>query len=92
MIKKIKYTFYLLSFFIFIFLTTTYYFSEQNIKKTNKSRNYHLVKQHNDLLDLPILKNDTKNVIEYRNDIEVYKKNKKKYTFWCLIGKCIEKQ
>ena len=32
-------------------------------------------------------KNDTRNIIEYRNDIEVYRKNKKNYKFWDLIGK-----
>ena len=92
MLKKIKNIFYFLSFFVFVILTTSYYFSEQNIKKTNKSRIYYLVKQNNDLLNLPLLENDTSNIIEYRDDIEVYKKNKKNYTFWCLIGKCTEKQ
>ena len=35
----------------------------------------------------PILKNDTANIIEYSDDIELYKKRKKKYTFWDLIKK-----
>ena len=92
MLKKIKNIFYLVLFFIFVILTTSFYFSEKNVKKTNKSRTFYSVKQNNDLQNLPLLKNDTSNIIEYRNDIEIYKKNKKNYTFWCLIEKCIEKQ
>ena len=92
MLKKIKNIFYLVSFFVFVILTTSFYFSDQNIQETNKSRTFYTVKQNNDLQNLPLLKNDTDNIIEYRNDIEIYKKNKKNYTFWCLIKKCIEKQ
>ena len=87
MLKKIKYIFYLVSFFIFVILSTSFYFSDQNVRETNKSRTFYLIKQNNDSQNLPLLKNDTSNIIEYRNDIEVYKKSKKKYTFWDLIGK-----
>ena len=31
--------------------------------------------------------NDTQNIIVYSDDIEVFKKNKKKYSFWDLINK-----
>tara|TARA_B000000460_G_C21481880_1_gene377419 strand:- start:947 stop:1087 length:141 start_codon:yes stop_codon:yes gene_type:complete len=37
------------------------------------------------ILDLPLLKNDTNNVIEYKNDIENNKKKKKYNLFWKLI-------
>jgi len=87
MLKKIKNIFYILSFIIFIIFTTGFYFSDQNIMKTNKSRSLRSIISTNDTLNLPLLKNDTKNIIQYRNDIEVYKKKKKKYTFWDLIGK-----
>ena len=87
MLKKIKNIFYLVSFLIFIVLTTRFYFSEQNIKETNKSRSFYSVKIYNDTQNLPLLKNDTNNIIEYINDVEIYKKNKKKFTFWDLIGK-----
>ena len=87
MLKNIKNIFYLGSFFIFIILTTKFYFSDQNIRKTNKSRSFYSVKINNNTQNLPLLKNDTKNIIEYSNDVEVYKKKKKKYTFWDLIGK-----
>ena len=87
MIKKIKNIFYLSSFFIFLILTTRFYFSDQNIRETNKLRSLYSVGLNNNTLNLPLLKNNTKNIIEYSNDIEVYKKNKKKYTFFGLIEK-----
>ena len=86
MLKKIKNIFYLVSFFIFIFLTTSFYFSDQNVRLTNKSRSIYSTKLKNITQNLPLLKNDTNNIIEYINDVEVYKKKKKKYTFWDLIG------
>ena len=87
MLKKIKNIFYLISFFIFIVLTAKFYFSDQNIKEINKSRALYSIKLSNNTQNLPLLKNDTNNIIEYINDIEIYKKKKKKYTFWDLIGK-----
>ena len=87
MLKKIKSIFYLASFLIFIILITRFYFSDQNIKETNKSRAFYSVKLNNNTQNLPLLKNDTGDIIEYLDDIEIYKKKKKKYTFWDLIGK-----
>ena len=87
MLKEIKNIFYLLSFFIFIILTTSFYFSDQNVSATNKSRSLYSVKLNNDTQNLPLLKSDTRDIIEYINDIEVYRKNKKNYKFWDLIGK-----
>ena len=87
MLKKIINIFYLASFLIFIILTVRFYFSDQNIRETNKSRAFYSVKIYNKTQNLPLLKNDTNNIIEYINGVEVYKKNKKKFTFWNLIGK-----
>ena len=87
MLKKLKNIFYLGSFFIFIVLITSFYFSDQNIRETNKSRSFYSVELNSNTQNLPLLKNDTSNIIEYIDDIEVYKKKKKKYTFWDLIGK-----
>ena len=87
MLKKAKNIFYLVTFFIFIISISSFYFSDQNVSKTNKSRSLYLVDLNNDTQNLPLLKNDTGDIIEYRNDIEIYKKNKKKFTFWNLIGK-----
>ena len=87
MLRKLKNIFYLGSFFIFIVLITRFYFSDQNIRETNKSRSFYSVELNSNTQNLPLLKNDTNNIIEYIDDIEVYKKKKKKYTFWDLIGK-----
>ena len=87
MLKKIKYIFYIVSFFIFIISITGFYFSDQNIRETNKSRSFYSVKINKDTKKLPLLKNDTNDINEYRNDIEVYKKKKKYYKFWDLIRK-----
>ena len=87
MLKNFKNIFYLASLFIFIILTTRFYFSDQNIRETNKSRSFYSVELNNNTQNLPILKNDTSNIIEYSDDLEVYKKKKKKYTFFGLIEK-----
>ena len=87
MLKKIKNILYLGSFFIFIILTTRFYFSDQNIRETNKSRSFYSAELNNNIQNLPLLKNDTNNIIEYLDDVEVYKEKKKKYSFFDLIGK-----
>ena len=81
MYKKIKNIFFLVIFFIFIFLVTKYYFSEQNIIFTNKSRSSYLVTLKNVKNNLPVLKNDTNNIIVYINDLEDFK-NKRKKRIW----------
>ena len=87
MSRKIKNIFYLGSFSIFIILTTIFYFSDQNIRETNKSRSFYSVELNNNTQNLPLLKNDTNNIIIYLNDVEVYKKKKKKFSFFDLIKK-----
>jgi len=87
MSKKIINIFFLISFFIFIILTTSFYFSDENVRLINKTRSIYPNELKNKIRNLPLLKSDTNDIIEYRNDIEVYKKKKKKYTFWDLIKK-----
>ncbi len=87
MIKKIKNIIYLSSFLIFFVLIFTFYFSEQNIRSSNETRSVYLMNIANKTQDLILLENDTNNIVEYRNDIEVYKKEKKKYKFWELLKK-----
>ena len=82
MIKKLFYT---ISFFLFIIFITNFYFSNENIKKINISRETNQVEKKSLDIDLPILKNDTTNIIVYKNDIENYKKERKNYKFWDLI-------
>ena len=81
MLKRIKNILYIGSFFVFIILTIKFYFSDQNIRETNKSRSFYSIELNNNMQNLPLLKNDTKNIIEYSDDVEIYKKKKKKYTF-----------
>ena len=87
MLKRVKNIFYLLVFFTLTFATINFYISDENTKKTNKSRAYYSVTSKSDIKDLPILENDTSKIIEYRDDVETYKKKKKKYFFWDLIEK-----
>tara|TARA_B100001013_G_C24523338_1_gene407851 strand:- start:220 stop:483 length:264 start_codon:yes stop_codon:yes gene_type:complete len=87
MLKKIKNILYLGSFFIFIILTAKFYFSDKNIRETNKSRSFYSAELNNNIENLPLLENNTNNIIEYLDDVEVYKRKKKKYSFFDLIGK-----
>ena len=81
MYKKIKNISFLIIFFVFIFFVTKYYFSEPNIIFTNKSRSTYLIKLKNSENNLPVLKNDTYDVIVYMDDLEYFKKKRKK-RFW----------
>ena len=81
MYKKIKNIFFLATFFTFIFLITKYYFSEQNLIFTNKSRSSYSLASNKDENNLTLLKNDTNNIIVYKNDLEEFK-NKRKKRFW----------
>ena len=87
MLIKIKNIFCLASLFIFITLTTSFYFSEQNIRATNKSRSFYVVKLHYDTLKLPLLANDTDAIIEYRNDVQEFRDKIKKRIFEDLIDR-----
>tara|TARA_B100002003_G_scaffold121843_1_gene112466 strand:+ start:301 stop:573 length:273 start_codon:yes stop_codon:yes gene_type:complete len=86
MFKKIKNIFFLISFFTFIFLVSRHYFSDQNIIFTNKSRSFYSWTQNKDNKNLPILTNDTNNIIVYKNDLEEFKKKKKKRIWEKLIS------
>ena len=85
MLIKIKNIFYLASLFVFIALTTSFYFSEQNIRAVNKSRSFYTVKLLHDALKLPSLTNDTKGIIEYRNDVQEFIDKRKKWVWEGLI-------
>ena len=87
MFKKVINLFFLLLFFIFTFLTITFYFSDENIRKTNKFRSLYSINLNKMINNLPLLKNDTSDIIQYKNDVEIYKKKKKNYIFWDLLGK-----
>ena len=71
---------------MFILLVAKHYFSEQNIIFTNKSRSFYSWTQNQDNKNLPILANDTNNIIVYKNDLEEFKKKKKERIWEKLIS------
>ena len=85
MIKELKYLTYVIFIFIFLFLTIKYYLSDNNKKKSYRS--FNLINEKIELFSnkLPILENDTKNIIEYVENTK--NKKKKKYNFWKLLEK-----
>ena len=83
MLKKIKNISFLFTLLIFIFLTTSYYFSDKNIIHINKSRSSYSLKDKN---NLPLLKNDTSNIIIYKSDLDDFKKKRKKRIWERLIS------
>ncbi len=78
--KNIIFVSFFLIFFIFVIF---YYLSEENIKKTYKARSNYSIDLNMDTL--PLLKDNTNNIIEYSDDIEIFKKEKKRYNFWELL-------
>ena len=87
MFKKVINLFSLLLFFIFTILTITFYFSDENIRKTNKFRSLYSINLNKMINNLPLLKNDTSDIIQYKNDVEIYRKKKKNYIFWDFLEK-----
>ena len=86
MFSKIKNTLFLIIFSIFIFLVTKHYFSDKNVIFTNKSRSSYALQVNIDNKILPILKNDTNNIIIYKNDVEEFTKKRKKRSWEKLIS------
>jgi len=84
MLKEVKYVVYSLAIFFFIFFVIKFYLSEDNVKWSNK-----VILQYQNILDekfisLPIIKDDTNDIIEYTSEIEDFK-NKKERNFWDLF-------
>jgi hypothetical protein len=83
MLKEIKYLIFVLIIILFIFFTGKYYFSDENIKKSYRS--YKNIDEKIKIYskNLPILENDTQDIIEYVK--QTNKINKKKFNFWKLL-------
>ena len=82
MLKELKYLFYLIIIFFFLFFTLRFYFSEDNYRNSNRAVtniDEKILSYEDNLLKL---KSDTDNIIEY---VEYKNKNKKKYSFWELL-------
>ena len=83
MLKEIKYLIFVIIIGLFIFFTGRYYFSDDHKKKSYRS-----YKDNNEKIliyskNLPILKSNTNNVIEYIK--QTNNKKKKKCNFWKLL-------
>ena len=83
MLKEIKYLFFIVIIILFLFFTGKYYFSNENIKKSYRSYKNIDQKIKDYSKNLPLLKNDTENIIEYVKQTD--KKKKKKFNFWKLL-------
>ena len=80
MVNKIKNTIFLIIFFSSFFLITKNYFSENNRNFTYESRTNFLLSLNYNKEHLPILKNDTLDIVIYKDDLNEF--NKKKKRFW----------
>ena len=83
MLKEIRYLIFIIIIGLFFFFTGRYYFSDENIKKSYRSYKNIDKKIKVYSKDLPLLENDTQNVIEYVK--QTNKKKKKKFNFWKLL-------
>ena len=82
---KIINLFLLVIIFLFLFNIYKYYSSENNIKKINLNRSNidKIVKTK--ILDVPILDNDTNNIIEFNSSFSEEIKDNKLRNFWNLL-------
>ena len=72
---------------IFIFSIYNYYSSNKNVDAKNYNRENidQILKEK--IIDLPVLKNDTDNIIEFNNSLENNIEENKKRSFWDLLKK-----
>ena len=79
----------LMSLFIIFFIlgVSNFYLSNKNIslKDYNRSNIDLILKEK--IRDLPILANDTNNIIEFNDSFDEEKNNEKKRSFWELLNK-----
>jgi len=86
MFKEIYKVIYFIFILLFVYLLFAIYFSEENIKKIKKNR-VNIENSFKEYLsNLPILENDTNDVIIY-NSSEFLEKKIKKRKFWELLKK-----
>ncbi len=83
MLKEIKYFIFIFIICLFLFLTGRYYFSDTNKKNSYRSLQNIDQKINAYSKNIPILEDDTKNIIEYVEQSST--KKKKKFNFWKLL-------
>ena len=71
--------------FIFLLSIYNYYSSNKNVDAKNYNRENidQILKEK--IIDLPVLKNDTNNVIEFNNSLKNDIEENKKRNFWDLL-------
>ena len=84
MTKVINFFFFLLVLIFFLFIYK-YYSSNKNIEAKDFNRNNINEIINNKISDLPILKNDTKNVIEHNDGFSNENNKNKSRSFWDLL-------
>ena len=84
MLRELKYLSFLFVIFLFSFLTSKYYFSNDNKKKSYRSHKQIDERIENYSQNLILLKSDTVDIVEYVE--KTINKNKKNYNFWKLIN------
>jgi hypothetical protein len=82
---KIVNTFLFLSVIVFFFVTYKYYSSNKNIEAKDFNRNNIDEIIRKNTLNLPILLNDTNNVIKFNDGFSDEIKNDKPRKFWNLL-------
>ena len=80
--KELKFFIYTIIIFVFCIFSARYYFSDTNKKKNYRSSVTIEKKIENFSKDIPILKSNTENIIEYVDNKE---ENQKKFNFWSLL-------
>jgi|TARA_Y100000389_G_scaffold61518_1_gene57577 hypothetical protein len=83
MLKEIKYFMFILIVSLFVILSCRYYFSDINKKNSFRSLSNNDQKITMYSKNLPILKDDTTDIIEYVEQSN--NKKKKKFNFWKLL-------
>ena len=83
MFKEIKYIIFISIIILFLFLIGKYYFSDTNKKNSYRSLNNINEKINIFAEKLPILEDDTKDIIEYVEQSN--NRKKKNFNFWKLL-------
>ena len=83
MLKEIKYLIFIFLICFFIFFNIRYYFSDTNKKNSYRSLNNIDEKIKIYAEKIPILEDDSKDIVEYVE--QTNNKKKKKFNFWKLL-------
>ena len=85
MAKNIFYLLITILILVFFLFVIQEYLSEKHIKKININRANITANLLSRSSDLPILKNDTNDIIEYNNGFNMNENNREKRSFWKLL-------